>query len=101
MGATGILFAIFQYSNLYMILDPTTSLGDGLIIDYDFIVGLIFSYNITHIYSLTLLYNLNIRKKLRNMEHTLVTGSNFMLPSSENHISEQECSSSGAGAEMA
>ena len=94
MGVTGTFFAIFQYFNLCMIPDPTTSLGDGLIIDHDFIVGLIFSYNITHVYSLTLLYNLNIRKKLRNLEHTLVIGSNFMLPSSENHISEQ------AGVEM-
>ncbi|KAF5332906.1 hypothetical protein D9758_016999 [Tetrapyrgos nigripes] len=35
-------------------------------------IGLIFSYNISHVYSLTLLYNLNIRQKLRNVqvEHT-------------------------------
>ncbi|KAF5367720.1 hypothetical protein D9758_009817 [Tetrapyrgos nigripes] len=48
--------------------------------DYQTNVDLIFIYNISHVYSLTLLYNLNIRRKLIGIGQTINLGSEVVMP---------------------
>ncbi|KAF5334586.1 hypothetical protein D9758_018130 [Tetrapyrgos nigripes] len=48
--------------------------------DYQTNVDLIFIYNINHVYSLTLLYNLNIRRKLIGIGQTINLGSEVVTP---------------------
>jgi len=59
---------------------PDLIFSINAIIDRYSAVDLIFTYNISHVYSLTLLYNLNIRRKLIGTGHTINLESEIVMP---------------------